>query len=86
MSQYIIRDGRWCNASDPSEKLNALQLNNLSKEIKKVECFTDKHNVPDDKKLLLFSVINTSNKQDQLINKILTLDSSKLALLERRLL
>ena len=86
MSQYIIQDGRWCHASNPSQRLNALELNNLSKEIKKVECFTDKHNIPDDKKLLLFSVINTTNKQDQIINKILTLDDSKLALVEKRLL
>lgn len=86
MSQYIIVDGRWCQASNPLERLDIMQLNDLSKEIKKVECFTEKHSIPDDKKLLLFSVINTTNKQDQIINRILALDSKKLALVEKRLL
>ena len=86
MIQFSVVNGKWCQTSNPSEKLDPIQLNNLSADIKKVECFSKQHRITDEKKILLFSIINSSEKQDRVINQILSMDNQQLHIIQKNLL
>jgi len=82
---FSIINGKWCQTSNPTEKLNPLQLNELSKDIKKVECFSSQHDISNEKKFLLFNIINSTEKQDRLVNQILEMNNDKLIIIEKNI-
>jgi hypothetical protein len=85
MVKYTVINGKWRNTNTPDEALNPIEEIELATRIKQVDTITSASpvKISSEKKALLYLILNTTSKQDEVMQQVLNFDSKQLKILQK---